>query len=190
MQEKIAVIIAGGRSSRMKRDKALLPFAQFGSLAEYQQTRLSIFFDRVYISAKSNKFSFNVALIEDRYEVSSPLVAIVSIFETLEVSEVFILSVDTPFVSVEIIETLYKESSVSNSDVILAKSINGIEPLCAIYRKSVLPLAKEFLDKDIHRLRSFLDSVEYSIVEFEDERAFSNLNHPKEYEKALLIGDL
>lgn len=190
IDKKVAVIIAGGKSSRMQRDKALLPFAGFSTLAEYQYERLSLYFDKVYISAKSNKFDFSVELIEDRYEASSPLVAIVSIFETLEMDEVFILSVDAPFISIEIIESLYKQAESSMANIIVAKSSRGIEPLCAIYRRTVLPLAKEFISQDKHRLGSLFDKLEIEIIEFTKEREFSNLNYPSDYKNALLLDSL
>ena len=190
MNKKVAVIIAGGKSSRMKRDKALLPFGGFSTLTEYQYKRLSPFFDEVYISAKSNKFNFSVDIIEDIYEVSSPLVAIVSIFKTLDADEVFILSVDSPFVSLNTIKDIYEESKISNSDVILAKSTNGVEPLCAIYRKSVLPLAEEKLSQNRHRLQSFLDGLECSTIEFESSRDFINLNYPQDYQDASIVDSL
>ncbi len=181
-----AVIIAGGKSSRMGRDKALLPFGEFSTLAEYQYRRLSSFFDKVYISAKSNKFDFDVMIVEDRYEVSSPLVAIVSIFETLDVSEVFVLSVDAPFISIETIEELYQRAKISTSDIIVAKSPYGVEPLCAIYRRSVLPLTQRLLEEDNHRLQTLLNEADTTVVEFEDKMLFTNLNHPKDYEMALI----
>ena len=185
MKNRVAVIVAGGKSSRMRRDKALLPFAGFSTLSEYQYQRLCGYFDKVYLSAKENKFDFAVEIIEDQYKSSSPLVAIASIFETLEeVDEVFLLSVDTPFVSLKTIERLYKEAKFSTTDVILAKSKRTIEPLCAIYRRAVLPLAQEFLAKDKHRLQSFIDGLNSTIVMFEEEKEFTNLNHPQEYEEA------
>jgi molybdopterin-guanine dinucleotide biosynthesis protein A len=190
MKNRIAVIIAGGKSSRMKQDKALLPFGGFSTLSEYQYQRLSGYFDKIYLSAKDNKFDFSVEIIEDRYRLSSPLVAIASIFETLEVDEVFLLSVDTPFVSPETIDRLYQEAKSSTRDVILAKSKRGIEPLCAIYRRAVLPLAQEFLAKDRHRLQSFLDGLNCTTVMFENEKEFTNLNHPQEYEEACLRDSL
>ena len=187
MNKKIAVIIAGGKSSRMQRDKSLLPFGQFTSLAEYQYSRLLKLFDKVYISAKSNKFDFDVILIEDKYKVSSPLVAIVSIFETLEINEVFILSVDSPFVSTEVIDELYIQAKISTSDIIVAQSPHGVEPLCAIYRRTMLPLAQKLLSEDNHRLQALLDRADTRTVEFEDEMLFTNLNYPKEYETARLV---
>jgi len=174
--------MAGGKSSRMKRDKALLPFGAYNSLAEYQYRRLSLYFDKIYISAKSNKFDFSVNIIEDKYKESSPLVALVSIFETLKEKEVFILSVDAPFVSIETIDKLYKEAD-KEKDVIIVESENGEEPLCGIYRHNILKNAKVFLEKDQHRLKALLNDVNTQKVKI-SKREFLNLNHPFEYEEA------
>ncbi len=178
-----AVILAGGKSSRMQQDKALLPFGGYSSLAEFQYRRLSKLFSKVSISSKNNKFDFHVEVIEDRYEGSSPLVALVSIFEALnEVEEVFLLSVDAPFVSTAVINTLYKSNDVV--DVVVAESTNGLEPLCAIYHRSVLVKAKKALDANQHRLQSLFERLTVKRVKIEEEFAFMNLNYPFEYEIA------
>jgi len=178
------VIFAGGKSSRMGEDKALLPFGGFGSLAEYQYNRLSELFDIVYISAKSNKFDFDVTVIADCYSDSSPLVGLVSVFETIGVDEVFVLSVDAPFVDKSIIDKLYQEA-IPSKDVIIASSPNGLEPLCGIYRRGILPKAKEFLDNNNHRLQALLKELDTQEVSFTQRDAFANLNYPTEYQKAL-----
>jgi len=178
------IIFAGGKSSRMGTDKALLPFCGYSTLIEYQHARLSKLFDNVYVSAKSHKFDFNVHLIKDRYSDFSPLVALVSIFETLDVDEVFILSVDAPFVGVNIIEKLYAEAK-ETSVCVVAKSTLGLEPLCGIYRRSILEKAKEALMQNNHRLVFLLKEVGVQEVFIDDQASFMNLNHPFEYEEAL-----
>ncbi len=176
--------MAGGKSSRMKRDKALLPFGQYESLAEYQYQRLLPYFDKIYISAKNNKFNFSVDIIEDCYASSSPLVALVSVFETLEeVEEVFVLSVDAPFVTFKTIEKLYAETK-NESAVVIAESPHGVEPLCGIYKRTILDKAKKFLEEDNHRLQALLQAVNAQSIRIEDEKEFMNLNHPFEYEEA------
>jgi molybdopterin-guanine dinucleotide biosynthesis protein A len=178
-----AVIFAGGKSSRMGKDKALLPFASYSTLAQYQYERLQKLFTKVYISSKTNKFNFEVPLILDKYSDSSPLVGIVSIFETLDVDEVFILSVDAPFVNEKIIQTLLE--SPSNSSATIAKTKSGKQPLCGVYRRTILPNALKNLKQNNHRLGYLLEATNSKFIEFEDELSFSNLNHYFEYEEAL-----
>ncbi len=184
MIDSVATIFAGGKSSRMGRDKALLSFGGFSTLSEYQYNRLSKIFKRVYISAKSNKFNFKANIIEDNYKTSSPLVALISIFENLDIDEVFILSVDAPFISKEIIEKLYSEAN-SSSNIVVASSTNGLEPLCGIYRRDILDLAKEFLKVDNHRLNSLIKLSNHQIVKFNLTKEFINLNREEDYKKAI-----
>ena len=184
MNNSILIIMAGGKSSRMKRDKALLPFGGYNSLAEYQYRKFKPFFSTVYISAKNNKFDFSVALIDDIYTDSSPLIALISIFEILkETDEVFILSVDAPYINLGVFQTL-KEEAKKESSVIVADSKNGIEPLCAIYRRKVLPFAKEMLKENKHRLQTLLEGVATQKVFFEDIKLFTNMNYPTDYIRA------
>ena len=176
------IIFAGGKSSRMGQDKALLPFGKYNTLSEFQYRRLSKLFKKVYISAKENKFDFEANILEDNYTVSSPLVGIITIFETLNVDKVFILSVDAPFVNKEVIDKLIHSNN--RFDAVVAKSKSGVQPLCGVYKRSVLPVAQEHLKERNHRLQSLLKKVDTQFVPFKEDSLFLNLNHPHEYEKA------
>ena len=177
------IIFAGGKSSRMGEDKALLPFGAYPTLTQYQYTKLGHYFQNVYISAKTDKFDFECRVIEDTQEGYSPLIALLSIFETLEVDEVFILSVDAPFVSKEVIERIL-ENRDERKDIVVAKSPSGIQPLCGCYKKTILPLAYAQLEKGNHKLLDLLALAETKIVVFEEDEPFTNLNHPQEYREA------
>ncbi len=185
LENSVAVIVAGGKSSRMQKDKALLPFGDASSLTEYQYKRLSKLFFKVYISAKEDKFNFEVNMIRDVNKEHSPLVALISIFENLKYDEVFVLSVDAPFVDEKLIAKLYQYANLE-ADVIVAKSDRGIEPLCAIYRRSFLSLARQALSMKNHRLQSLFEVLKVKKVVIEDEASFMNLNYPKDYERAKL----
>ena len=183
-----AVILAGGKSSRMGRDKALLPFAGEETLTLYQYKRLSKIFDRVYISSKSNKFGIDIDIIEDNLDISSPMVALEAILSSIDGEAVFILGVDMPFVSLDIIKRLIKEYEYSKK-VVVAKSPNGLEPLSAIYPKSILPTVRRLLGESEHRLNTLLSISDIKSIEFEDKLAFLNLNRPSDYEDALEVAN-
>lgn len=184
MTPTYAVIFAGGKSSRMGRDKSLLPFGKYTSLAEFQYLKLNQLFDKVYISAKENKFDFDCMVIKDNYTQSSPLVGLISIFETLEAEEIFILSVDAPFVDEETIERLLGQHE-KRVDAIVAQSPSGIQPLCGLYKRSILSLAYAQLEKGNHKLGELLRLARTHFVLFDQDRPFINLNHPEEYQEAI-----
>jgi len=177
-----AVIFAGGKSSRMGRDKAFLPFKKT-TLIEYQYRKMKKIFKNVYISTKTDKFSFNADFIFDDAEIFSPAIALKSVLEQLREEKVFVVSVDAPFIKQNDIYTLY--SALNNHEAAVAKTKSGTQPLCAIYTKKVLPKLESMLAEDIHKLNYLLKNCDCVYVDFEDEESFLNLNRPDEYELAL-----
>ncbi len=182
-----AVVFAGGKSSRMGRDKALLPFGGYGSMAEFQYRKLQECFGRVYISSKNDKFDFDANVIQDLYPQSSPMIALASVFEQLDDDELFILSVDMPLIGRKEIESLVRhyEDTNPSPDVLIAKSPRGKEPLFGIYSKAVLPISKKLLRNDIHKLGILLESVSTETLQFDDQGKFANINTPEEYSSIL-----
>lgn len=181
------VIFAGGKSSRMGRDKSLLPFGGYPTLTEYQYARLAPLFERTCISAKErDKFDFDAAVIPDIVEtgIYAPTAGFVSLFDHLDDERVFVLSVDTPFVAAEQIATLLANDG-GNLDAVIAKTASGSHPMCGIYHRSLLPAFRRMLSEDNHRLGQMLQQAETRFVTFDDEAAFANLNRPDEYEAAL-----
>jgi molybdopterin-guanine dinucleotide biosynthesis protein A len=186
MYEIDAVILAGGRSRRMGRDKALLPFGGSATLAEYQYRRLRPLFHRVWLSAKEAKFPFDAPLIPDEHPESSPMVALASILRQAPGEGIFLLGVDMPFVSEELIRKILDEAARHpESPLVAVTSPRGVEPLCALYRRDLLPIVEKQLEAGNHRLRSLPEMTEARFVDAEDPEELANLNHPEEYARAL-----
>ncbi|MDQ7042058.1 MAG: molybdenum cofactor guanylyltransferase MobA [Sulfurimonas sp.] len=183
------VIFAGGKSSRMGEDKALLPFSNFDTLTEFQYFRLSKIFTHVYISCKSaTKFSFNANYIEDKLSqnIFAPTLAFISAFEQLENDSFFAISVDSPFIDEKtILQLISADSTIQDATV--AKTEQGMQPLCGIYHRSLLPAFKKMLKEENHKLSFLLKNSKTSYVTFKNDDTFLNLNHPHEYKKALTL---
>ena len=188
MLQTPCVLFAGGRSSRMGTDKSLLPFGGFETLAEFQYVRLSKIFSHIYISCKDkSKFPFNAEFIEDSKisNTYAPTLGFISAFESLGES-FFALSVDSPFVDEEIIKKLLKMDR-QNDDATVAKTIEGIEPLCGVYHPSLHLHFQKMLMKKQHKLGLLLKNSKTQFINFKEKEKFLNLNHPYEYKKALRI---
>ena len=179
------VILCGGRSSRMGEDKALLPFSNSNSLAEYQYNRLKPYFKNTYISSKVNKFDFlknkTTNLILDKGEEYSPLVALETIIESVKSQKVFIITVDTPLVKIESIKKLIDESSKYDATVAQTKRTHN---LCGVFDKSSLLQIKAMLNNDIHKVGYLLKNINTSYVNFPLENEFINVNDKDEYQRA------
>ena len=180
-----AVIFAGGKSSRMGKDKALLPFGGYATLAEYQYRRLLPWFDRVALSSRERKFPFEAPVILDRVsEAHSPMVALVSVLSKVEAEAVFVVSVDMPFVDAQLIGRLYEAYEADPSiQIAVARSDRGAEPLCGVYSRSLLPQAERLLQEGEHRMQALLAEVVSVEVNCDRPEVFANLNTPEEYRK-------
>jgi len=182
------VIFAGGKSSRMGEDKALLPFASFPTLTEYQYSRVSKLFKNVYISCKkSNKFSFDANFIEDKdLDLYAPTAGFTTVFKHLKEEKFFALSVDAPFIDEDVISKLIQEDK-EEFDATIAKTQKGIQPLCGIYHRSLEPKFIKMIQENNHKLGFLLKKSHTYYCYFNNTKAFLNMNHPKDYQKALSL---
>lgn len=170
----------------MGQDKALLPFGEHSSLAQFQYDRLSKLFANVYISAKSvEKFDFKANFILDPKNADfAPTAGFISAFQQLQCERFFVLSVDSPFVNEETIRKLL-EADAPNFDAVIAKTHSGTHPMTGLYHVSLLDDFIRMLRESDHRLGKLLSMRNTHYVEFTDEALFMNLNHPHEYHEAL-----
>lgn len=182
------VIFAGGRSSRMGEDKSLLPFGKFPTLSEFQLHRLSKIFKSVYISCKDrSKFNFQADFIEDAKQscVYAPSEGFVAIFEYLKCDSFFAISVDTPFVGKNEIGKIISADK-SESDATIAKTAGGIQPMCGVYHRFISEKFISMRKEENYKMGFLLKNSKTVFVDFEDEKPFLNLNHPHEYQEALI----
>jgi molybdopterin-guanine dinucleotide biosynthesis protein A len=181
------VIFAGGRSSRIGEDKALLPFGSCSTLAEYQYRRVLPLFKHTCISTKTDKFPFEATLIFDSetLQTHAPTSGLITVFETLEEDAFSVLSVDTPFVDETVIKKLVEAYEREEADAIIARSPNGIHPMCGIYTRKILPGLEEMVANNRHRLGYLLKVSNTLFVDFQTDEPFFNLNRPEEYRTAL-----
>jgi len=186
------VLFAGGKSSRMNQDKALLPFGEKETLAQYQYERLEEIFFKVYISAKdASKFEgYDAMVIEDDIckEVYAPTAGFANIFRQLKAeNSIFVMSVDTPFVDKSIIDKFLNVPNASSYDAIIVRTPSGIHPLCGIYSRSLEKTLFDMLLDGEHKLKKLLENSNVFYVDIEDEEALMNVNTPEDYEKALAL---
>jgi len=181
------VIFAGGKSSRMGRNKALLPFDGFATLAAYQYARLSPLFETTHLSVKTAEgFPPDLPYIPDDPAIAdaAPTVGFVAAFHALPSERFFALSVDTPFVDAEVINALL-DADRPDLDAVIARTPAGIHPLCGIYHRSLLPRFEAMAVSGEHKLGKMLAACRTRFVDFDTEHPLSNLNHPHEYAAAL-----
>lgn len=191
-------VLAGGKSSRMRTDKAFLEIGGETFLARAAGILSKVFDNRVKIVLNRTQTHFierlpaGIPYIFDVYENRGALGGIHAALNDCETKFAVILAVDLPFVSHKILEKLCEIASSSNKfAVVVPLQADGtFQPLCAVYRAGYcLPSLEQLMyENDSASVRDFLDSIAPRFVEENKltERTndvFFNVNRPSDFKK-------
>ncbi|MDP6924736.1 MAG: molybdenum cofactor guanylyltransferase [Candidatus Scalindua sp.] len=183
-----AVILVGGKSSRMGSNKAFLEL-KGKTFIELQIELLREMFDEIFISANtSSEYEYlNLPIVKDVFPGKGPLGGIYTSLINSSSLHTFMLACDMPFVGLELIKHL--KDLTKEYDVVIPKSEKGLEPLHAFYSKNCIDPIKRALDENNLRIISFFPHVRVKIVELDSlassdsfKNSIINLNTMDDYE--------
>jgi len=186
-----AVILAGGKSSRMGRPKALLPFDNDPLIVHIVRALKSMFAEAVVVAAPEQELPpLPALLVRDEVAYQGPVGGIYYGLKAAQGEFCFVTSCDVAFTNLSLIS--YLISQISNYDVVVPHWQERFQPLHAVYRRSVLPLLKEQLERGELRPIFLYDKVRTRKVHEDEIRrldpeglSFLNMNTPADYEQAL-----
>lgn len=189
-----AVLLAGGQSSRFGSDKALLPFAGM-TLIENIYHNLDQNFNKVIVVASKDKFSFlkGAEIREDIYQDKGPLAGIYTGLYFSKSNYNFICGCDMPFLNSQYFDFLKNEAAENSEAKIIVPQFKGyLEPLAALYQRSLLPEIKHEILGNNFKIKSFYKNSRKKIIKeerlkrnFRLEKLFFNLNYPEDLKKAV-----
>jgi molybdopterin-guanine dinucleotide biosynthesis protein A len=182
------LILAGGASSRMQRDKAAL---------EYRgQNQLQRAFDLlgrhvspVFVSVRVNQLSdpnrSERALIVDSVAGEGPMVGIRSALAANPQVAWLVLACDLPFLSDAALSQLLRERDPAGLATAFRSTHDGLpEPLCAVWEPAAAAALEGYWDGGGHCPRKFLMRHAVRLLDPVDRRALDNVNTPEEYAEA------
>jgi molybdopterin-guanine dinucleotide biosynthesis protein A len=139
-----AIVLAGGRSSRMGSDKARLELAGVPLLAALLE-RLRPHFDELLISARrpDDYLDFGVPVVPDSEPDGGPLVGIVAALGAAQSDVCFICAVDNPALDVDLLGHLLRCSR--RHPLVVPRVAGRPEPLFAVYRRELREVAEALL---------------------------------------------
>src|SRR5918999_1539438 len=186
-----AVVLAGGKSSRMGRPKALLLFDDEPLIVHIVRTLNRSFAETVVVAAPEQELpQLPCQLARDEVAYQGPVGGIYYGLKAAAGQFSFVTSCDVAFLNSALISHLM--SQISEYDVVVPYWQDRFQPLHAVYRRSVLPLLKEQLDRGELRPVYLFDKVrtckvgEGEIRQFDPEGlSFLNMNTPEDYAEAL-----
>ena len=184
------LVLAGGKSRRMGRDKALLERDGQSQLA-YIAGLLEDKAERVFVSTRAEQQDDSersrYPRIVDRYEEMGPLAGILSAMEEHPDVHWLVVACDLPNISDETITHLVKNCSADHPFTAYVSSHDGLpEPLCAIYRAGSTGIIRRFAEEGIHCPRKILIRSDTYLLEQADPRSLDNINTPDDLAESIL----
>lgn len=181
------VILAGGKSSRMGSNKALLPY-RGGRFIEAIYHQFSSLFEEVLVVTNSpEQYSFlDCRMVPDFYHDVGVLAGLHAGLAHSRTPHIFAAACDMPYLNNAVIRALAARRH--QSDVIIPEGGNGLEPLHAVYSRACLPAMETALQTGKRRLISFFPEVQVTTVPGDTIRfvdphldSFININTPADY---------
>lgn len=182
------VILVGGKSRRMGRDKAFLEVAGKPLFERVLEVFRENFARVVLVGNREECFAgYGLPVLPDIYPGSS-LGGLYTGLHNAATEYVFVSSCDLPFPNADVLR--YLCSLRNGYDAVVPTTANGYEPLFALYSKSCLGPIKELLDNGDFCAYAYYPQVRVRYVTYEelgrfdkDGRAFLNINTPEEFAK-------
>lgn len=176
------IILAGGKSTRMGTDKALLKINEETLLSRAVNLCKSVC-SQVLISSNSVDHEIEeIKRIPDEIINCGPIGGIYSCLKHAENDWSFVISVDAVFVTTEFVSFLVSRAN-NKYDTVVPVHGKGKEPLIALYNKSALPFLKKNLKNGIYKMHHLLEIVNTNFVDSQTwierhPKIFYNINFP------------
>jgi molybdenum cofactor guanylyltransferase len=179
------LILAGGRSTRMQRDKAVLEYHGRTQL-EWAMDLIAPHVERAFVSVRPDQLEDPVrakfARIQDRHENLGPIAGIIAAQEEHPHAAWLILACDLPFLDAGTLKHLIWARQPERLATAYRSSHDGLpEPLCAIYEPPSRAAILAYLKSGKQCPRKFLINSDTALIDEPNPRALDNINTPEEY---------
>ena len=175
-------VLAGGRSSRMGRNKALLPF-RGRTLVQYVADQVRCAAGDVSLVGDHTIYSYlGYPVIEDTHPGYGPLSGIHAALHASSAEWNLVVACDMPEITADFLKSLLDRAEKTAADAVIPAGPTGDpEPLCAAYHRRSAATVTDAIERDIHKVMDGLAAIEIEIWSVSEAKYFHNLNTPQEW---------
>ncbi|PEG60187.1 molybdenum cofactor guanylyltransferase [Mycolicibacterium boenickei] len=174
-----AVVLAGGASRRMGRDKATLPFGG-STMVEHVVAVVSARCSPVFVIAAPGQPlpALSAEVLRDEVRGVGPLVATgrgLRAVAEAGVDRAFVCAVDMPYLSVDLIDVLAAQAERLPADIVLPWDGRD-HYLAGIYRSALTGQIADLVREGRRSMRALAESVDTQRIVMAPQRALTNVN--------------
>lgn len=185
------LVLAGGKSSRMGKEKAAIKYHGKPQI-EFAADTLGLFCSKVFISTRRDQAhndlyrKFHQIHDEPSCEGQGPLAGIISAMHAHPMSAWVVLACDLPFVNETDIRFLLEHRDTTKVATAFKSPMDGLpEPLCAVWEPEYIIDIQSFMNKGGICPRKFLIQAEALLIDPPHPKAMENINNPEEFKVAM-----
>jgi molybdenum cofactor guanylyltransferase len=174
------LVLAGGKSTRMKKDKSYLEY-HGKAQAEIIYDLLDKYCEESFISCRPDQ-NYAYPRLEDSYLAKGPMGGILSAMDMDSKCAWLVVACDLPMVDAKTIDFLIKNRNpLKVATTYLSVAQNLPEPLCTIYEPHCKPVLFRYLSYNIRCPRKTLINENVKYLKLQDKNALMNCNTPEEH---------
>lgn len=178
------LVLAGGHSQRMGRDKHQLVYHGKNQL-QHSYELLSEVCGEVYISGRSDQ-NFDLPSIDDRFIDMGPMSGILSAMLAAPTAAYLCMAVDMPFINTDTLQHLIdKRKPLQCATAFLDPKGEFPEPLCCIYEPKMYSIMMSYMAYGVRCPRKVLINSRSQALPCPEPRHLANANTPDEYQNIL-----
>lgn len=183
-------ILAGGKSTRMGQNKALLTIGEKRFIDKLAQ-ELGVFSEVIISAADKGIYEdTGLRIVYDEHQDIGPVEGIYQVLSAAKEEYVFICAADMPFITNKLVSYM-TEFICSDYDCYVLMDDEHIHPLCGIYSKKMLDSVRACIESGNYRLMKLLDSVRTKYIKLEytsfDKRVVKNINTKEQYRELVIL---
>lgn len=181
-----AVILAGGRSTRMGREKSMIEVDGVPMIQRVYQTLSPLFPEVIIVTNDPDRYdSIPCRKVPDIYPGAGSIAGVHAGLANASFDRIFAVACDMPFLSPPLIREICRLSE--GFDAAIPFSDTGFEPLHGVYARSGLPLFEDALSRGELRIYDLYPRMNHRIIPWDDissidgaRDSFRNINTPND----------
>jgi molybdopterin-guanine dinucleotide biosynthesis protein A len=186
-----AFVLAGGSSSRMGADKALLEWNGQPLLLRAARLLDPLAASVTVIGDPARYAALGLAVVPDDVPGLGPLGGIATALRISRMPWNLLVGCDLPYLTAAWLEFLISRALASRADALLPAGPRGPEPLCAVYHARCAPMIAAALERGVRKVTDGLAGLVIQTLPQEEWKAFDsdgclfkNMNSPADFEWA------
>lgn len=179
------VILAGGKSSRMGKDKAFLIW-NGESFIERLTKEMDVFEEKMIAHGNRREITdTGWPVVEDIYPDRGPIGGLHAALTNCESDALFCVTCDVPLVQRSLVSFLYQYMDETTDAIIPIAEDGKVHPLCAIYRKKTSSAFLKKIEEGNNRIMSAFEhmNVKYVSLDEKHSKQLHNINTKEDYQR-------